>query len=86
MVGHEPLELLAGVLAAAIGVMQQRIGLAASPDRHHQGIGNELRRHRCAHRPADNPPGEQIDDDGDVKPAFCRPNICEVRNPFAVGS
>ena len=35
---------------------------------------------------ADNPPGEQIDDDGNVKPAFCRPNICEVRNPFAVGS
>ena len=27
MVGHQPLELLAGVLAAAIGVMQQRIGL-----------------------------------------------------------
>src|SRR5262249_61125421 len=35
---------------------------------------------------AENPPGEHIDDDGDVKPAFCRPNICEVRNPFAVGS
>jgi hypothetical protein len=27
---------------AAIGVMQQRIGPAASPDRHHQGIGDEL--------------------------------------------
>ena len=32
MVGHDPLELLAGVLAAAIGVMQQRIGLAPSPE------------------------------------------------------
>jgi hypothetical protein len=26
-------------LAAAIGMMQQRVGFAASPDRHHQGIG-----------------------------------------------
>jgi len=30
VIGHQLLELLAGVLAAAIGVMQQRIGLAAS--------------------------------------------------------
>ena len=46
MVGHQPLELLAGVLAATVGVMQQRIRFAASPDRHHQGIGDELCRHR----------------------------------------
>jgi hypothetical protein len=39
MIGHQLLELLAGVLAAAIGVMQQRIGLASSPDR----FGTELR-------------------------------------------
>jgi hypothetical protein len=45
VIGEEPLELL----AASIGVMQQCIGLAPSPDRHHQGIGDELRRHRCTH-------------------------------------
>ena len=28
VIGHQPLELLAGVLAATVGVMQQRIGLA----------------------------------------------------------
>jgi hypothetical protein len=39
VIGHQPLELIAVVLAAAIGVMQQRIELAAPPDRHHQGIG-----------------------------------------------
>ena len=53
MIGQQLLELLAGVLAAAIGMMQQRIGLAAAPDRHHQGIGDELGRHLRAHRPAD---------------------------------
>jgi hypothetical protein len=26
--------------AAAVGMMQQRIGLAASPDRHHQRVGD----------------------------------------------
>ncbi len=30
MVRHQSLELLAGILAAAIGVVQQRIGTAAS--------------------------------------------------------
>ena len=45
MIGHQSLELLTGVLAAAIRVMQQRIGLAASPDRHQQRVGHELRCH-----------------------------------------
>src|SRR4051812_30273837 len=36
-------------LAAAIGMMQQRVRLASSPDRHHQGIGDELCRHCCTH-------------------------------------
>jgi hypothetical protein len=67
--GQQLLELLAAVLAAAIRVVQQRIGLASSPDRHHQGIGDELRRHRCAHRPADYAPGEQIDDCSHIEPS-----------------
>ena len=74
MIGHQPLELLAGVLAAAIGVMQQRIGLAPSSDCHYQGIGDERRRHRSAHRPADNTPGEEIDDGRHIEPAFRRPD------------
>jgi putative transposase len=32
---------------AAVGVMQQRIGPAASPDRHHQRIGDELVPHEA---------------------------------------
>jgi hypothetical protein len=56
-VQHQLLELLTGVLAAAIGVMQQRVGLASSPDCHHQRIGDELGRHRSAHRPAHYTPG-----------------------------
>ena len=66
VVGHQPLELFAGVLAAAIGVMQQRIRLAPPPDRHHQSVGDELRRHPGAHRPADDAAREQIDDGSHV--------------------
>jgi hypothetical protein len=42
MVSHQPLKLLAAVLAAAVRVMNRRIGLATTPDRHHQGVGDEL--------------------------------------------
>jgi len=72
-------------LAAAIRVVQQRIGFTPSPDRHHQSIRDELRRHRCAHRPADNAPREQIDDGRDIEPTLGRPDVGEVGNPFAVG-
>ena len=85
MIGHQSLELLAGVLATAVGVMQQRIGLASPPDRHHQSIGDELCRHRCAHRPADHTPGEEIDNGSHIEPTLGRPDLREVGNPFAVG-
>jgi hypothetical protein len=70
---HQALELLAGVLASAIGVMQERIGLASPPDRHHQPVGDEVRRHGGAHRPADHTPEEQVDDGSHIQPTFCRP-------------
>ena len=73
-------------LAATIGVMQQRIGFASSPDRHHQGIGDELGRHLSTHRPADRASGEQIDDSRHIEPTFRCPHIREVGDPFAVGS
>src|SRR6202043_3700875 len=38
------------------------------------------------HRPADHTPGEEIDDGSHIKPAFRRPDIREVSNPFAIGS
>ena len=53
IISHQSLELLTRILAALVRVMQQGVGLAASPDRHDQRIGDELRRHRIAHRPAD---------------------------------
>ena len=37
-------------------------------------------------RPADNAPGEEIDDRGHREPTLRRPHIPEVGNPFSVGS
>ena len=84
VIGHQLLELLAGLLAAAVGMMQQRIGFTPSPDRHHQGMGDELRCHSSAHGPADNAPREEIDNSS--HPTLRCPHIREVSNPFAVGS
>jgi hypothetical protein len=42
MTGHQLLERLAGRLTATVGVRQQRVRLAAPPDRDHQGIGDDL--------------------------------------------
>src|SRR5438067_10003088 len=83
--GHQPQELLAGILAAAVRMMQQRIRFAASPDRHHQGIGDKLRCHRCAHRPSHDTAREEIDDGCDIEPAF---RCGEVSDPlrFAAGA
>ena len=74
-----------GVLAAAIGVMQQRVGLTLcarlpSPTRR-----SRTGCHLSTHRPADRAPGEQVDDGGHSDTLRC-PDICEVGNPFAVGS
>src|SRR6266851_5042803 len=80
---RRPLE---SALAAAIGMMQQRVRFAPSPDRHDQGIGDELGGHRCVHRPANYPAGEQIDDGSYIEPALRCPHIREVSDPFAVGS
>src|SRR3546814_3081078 len=68
IVGHEPLELLAGILAALIRVMQESIGLAAPPDRHDQRIGDELGCHVGTHRPSDHPAREQVDHRSNIEP------------------
>jgi hypothetical protein len=85
VVRHQALELLAQVLAAAIRMMQQRLGLAPPPDRHHQRVSNEPGRHGRAHRPANHPAREQVEHRCHIQPAFRRPDVREVSDPFAFG-
>jgi hypothetical protein len=55
---------------------------SAPPDCHQQGIGDQLGRHAGAHRPADYPAREQIDDGRHVEPALRGP--CLHRRVFPV--
>jgi hypothetical protein len=41
LVGNQPLELLARILAALIGMMQQTVGLASPPDCHDERVDDE---------------------------------------------
>jgi hypothetical protein len=85
MIGQQPLELLAGV-AALVGMMQQGVWSAAPPERHDQGIGDELRRHARAHRPTHDATGEQVSDHRHIEPTFRRPDIREISDPSAIWS
>ena len=67
-----------------IGVMQYGFGLPQPPDRHHERIGDELRGHRRAHGPANDPSREEIDDRAGVELAFGGSEVSEVRDPFSV--
>ncbi|MGY2933199.1 hypothetical protein ACVWZ6_002801 [Bradyrhizobium sp. GM6.1] len=78
---RRPLE---SALAAAIGVMHQGIRLAAPPDRHQQGVRNQLGGHAGAHRPADHPAREQVDHRRHIEPALSRPDVGEVGDPLLV--
>lgn len=48
-VSQQHLELLAGVLAALIGMMQNFTWTAPTVQRHHQGVNYQLRGHRGLH-------------------------------------
>ena len=66
-------------------MVQQRVWLASTPDRHHERVGDELRGHLGLHRPADHPAGEKVDDGRNIQPALCGPDIGEVGDPALVG-
>ena len=86
VLAQRPLELLAGVLAALVGMMQQRAAGAASPDRHQHRVDDELRGHLRAHRPADHAAREQIQHHRHIQPTLGGPQVGEVGDPFGVGA
>lgn len=84
VVGHQALELFARILASLVGMMEKTVELTLTPDRHDEGVGDELRRHLCLHRPADDTAGEQVDDRSNIEPSFGGPDILEVGDPLLV--
>ena len=71
---------MTGVLASPVGVVQQpRRWFLAEPG--HGQRGHDVRRHARLERPADDFAVEQVEHDGQVEPAFIRPQISHVRRP-----
>src|SRR5215469_5687355 len=77
--------LAAGVLAAAIRVMQQTLRRMAVLQCHLQGVQRDAAIEPFAERPADHAAREQIDDYRQVQPTLQSPQIANVCDPAAVG-
>lgn len=78
------LKVLAGVLAARIAVVYQFGWPPSTPERHQQHIGHHLRIHRIAHRPANDAVRVQVYGSGNEQPAFSRPDVGNIGDPFLV--
>jgi hypothetical protein len=53
----------------------------AARDSHLERVDDELRMQVVAHRPADDTPGEAVDDRGEVEPAGCGRDVLDVGDP-----
>src|SRR5581483_1566120 len=78
------LVLLARVLATAIGVMNESGSWTPSLQRHGQRRGCEWRRQTIAHRPSDNASRVEVENRGEVEPAFPRFDVRDVGHPDLV--
>ena len=66
--------------------MYEAWGGVALGDGHVQGVQDQLGAEMVGHRPADDPAGERVEDDGQVEPALVGALLGDVSDPQAVGS
>ena len=71
----------AGVLDAAIGMVDETLGRRAMPDHHHQGVLAQRTPQMVGHAPADDLAGRHVLDGRQVQPALVRGHIRNVRQP-----
>ena len=57
----------------------------AQPDSTVKRPERQVAGHASAHGPANDAPGVEVEHDGQVQPALCRPDIADVGSPFLVG-
>ena len=53
---------------------------------HVQRPDRQIPLHPVTDRPADDAPGVQIEDNGQIQPTFARPDVADVSGPFLVGA
>src|SRR5579863_5275777 len=76
---------LAGVLAAAVRVMQHGARRLAPLKRHPERVQHQPSFQPLAQRPSDHPARKQVQHNRQVQPALKRPQISDVADPAAVG-
>ena len=80
--GLQDLVIIAGsILTAAIRVMDQARPRTAPLDGHGQCGHSGFGAHMLAHRPADDFPGESVEDHRQVEPALAGRDIGDIRQP-----
>jgi len=84
-VGEDLTIITTGVLDAAIGVAEQFGRRGAMEQRHGQRVEHQGRIHAFAHGPADDFAAVEVQDGGQVKPAFLGLDRGDVRRPKLVG-
>ena len=75
-----------GVGGATVAVMHDAAVRTAPLEGHQQGVGDEFAVRGVAHRPADDASGPQVDDGGEMQPAFVGAELGDVGRPDLVGS
>ena len=78
------LEISAGVLAASVRMKDQAGCWPSAEPSHAQCVDDQSPCHALAHGKADDLTTEQIDDDGEIDPAFLGPEISDVACPDPV--
>src|SRR5260370_783025 len=78
------LKRVAGVLTAPIRVMHDAWGRSAAKPGHRQRVRHDVCRHARLERPANHLAVEQVQNDGEVQPAFVGPQVRDVRRPDLV--
>src|SRR5262249_49103897 len=74
-----------GVLAAAVGMMDQASSRALPLDCHGERRDGEFGTHVIAHRPTNYLAGEQVEDHGQVEPALAGRNGGDIGQPDVIG-
>lgn len=81
---QQRLKGMARILTSPVGVMDQACRWSATKPRHGQCIGHDVSSHTRFQRPSNHLPVEQIKHNGQVQPAFIRPQIGDVSRPDLV--
>jgi hypothetical protein len=72
------------ILTAAVGVMGQPLTGSSDPQSLAQRLKRQFLVQPVTHRPANHPPSEEIEDDGQVQPALTRPHVRNIGAPLLV--